>query len=576
MNGNTIPEVFFETAEKYSGKVALLSKINGIYSSITYKKLAEDIRLFSCALKNLGVKKGDKVAILSENRPEWFVVDMATMFLGAVVVPLHVSFCAKAIYQVLEHSESKIVIVSNKALLEKLKAGGRNFSFLEKVILIDGKEAGDGSLTGKIINWHDALQYNVGPWEDADISPEDICSIIYTSGTTGIPKAVMLSHNNILSDVRAVFEAVPIKPSDVFLSFLPLSHVLERVIGHYVPLTSGSSIAYAENIKELAKNIKETSPSILISVPRVFEKFHDAIWDKINHGSVLNKKIFLWALRQKNKTLRHAIADGLVFKKVRKHLGGNLRLAVSGGAALNEKIAKFFLKIGILVVEGYGLTETSPVIAVNREKDFLFGSVGKPIRGVMVRISPEHEILVKGPNVFREYFKNPEETALAFTDGWFRTGDLGFLSIDGFLSIIGRKKEMIVTSGGKNVWPEPIESALNADKYISSSIIIGLDRKFISALIAPDWKEVEDFFKEKNIAIKPRQEFVSSPELLDFFQRRINEKINPTLSDYEKIKKIKIILSEFSQEKGELTPTMKLRRHIIEKDYKKEIDEIYS
>jgi long-chain acyl-CoA synthetase len=367
-----------------------------------------------------------------------------------------------------------------------------------------------------------------------------------------------------------------VEKTDVFLSFLPLSHVLERLAGYYMPISSGATIAYAESTKQLPQNLKEVKPTIMISVPRVFEKFHDAVWDKVNASSHFKKEIFKWALRQKKDTFLYKIADYLAFKKIKQQMGGRLRLTISGGASLSENIGKFFSKIGIPILEGYGLTETSPVIAANREDDFKFGTVGKIIPGVKVKITENKEILVKGPNVTRGYFENKKATKQSFDeDGWFLTGDLGFLDKQGFLTIIGRAKEMIVTSGGKNVWPEPIENLLNNDRFISQSIVIGNGRKFISTLIIPDWQEVEIYLKEKGIALEEHDKLIKNPHLLEIFQERIDKKINPNLSEVEKIKKFRLLPQEFSEAQDELTPTLKLRRRMIEKHYAKTIESIY-
>jgi len=368
---------------------------------------------------------------------------------------------------------------------------------------------------------------------------------------------------------------IPVKKTDVFLSFLPLSHVLERLAGYYIPISVGATIAYAENIKQLPQNLKEVRPTILISVPRVFEKFHDTIWDKIRTSGLKNR-FFHWALRQRKRTLRYKIGDSLIFKKIKANLGGRLRLTVSGGATLNERIARFFYKIGVMVLEGYGLTETSPVVAVNRERDFRFGTVGKPLPGTKVKISPEKEILVRGPNVTKGYFKNEEATQRSFDqDNWFHTGDMGFLDKQGFLTVIGRIKEMIVTSGGKNVWPEPIEARLNKDRFIVNSMVLGNNRRFISVLIVPDWEEVEMWLKENKLPMQEPEKLIKNPHILDVFQQRLDQKINPNLCEYERIRGFNLLVHDFSQERDELAPTLKLRRHIIEKRYQKEIDEIY-
>ncbi|MCX6759944.1 MAG: long-chain fatty acid--CoA ligase [Candidatus Nealsonbacteria bacterium] len=577
---STIVEIFFQTADKFANKPSLLYKKDGIYFPITYKELAEKVKIFASALEKFGVIKGEKVAILSENRPEWVVSDLGIMSIGAITVPLHITFSPTALINVLNHSEAKILIVSNSDLLHKVLLGQNDLKYLEKIIFIEDLTAiqKETLTNGKIFSWKSIFSRNNGDdCEKVFLDSEDVSSVIYTSGTTGMPKGVLLTHRNFLSNVEAINYAVPVKSSDVFLSFLPMSHVLERTAGYYVPLLFGATIAYAENIKQLASNLKQVRPTILISVPRVFEKFHDRIWDSINKGSPIQKKMFKWALKQKRGSLRYKIADLLVFSKIRQKMGGRLRLTISGGASLNEKTARFFLKIGILVIEGYGLTETSPVVSSNREKEFKFGTVGKPIFGAKVKISDDKEILVKGMGVFESYLKNEEETNKCFDeDGWFKTGDMGFIDKEGFLTVVGRKKEMIVTSGGKNVWPEPIENMLDDDRFVSQSMVIGNNRKFISALIVPDWEEVGKHFKENNIPLKEHEKLIVDQKLLQIFQKRLDEKINPNLSDYEKIKKFRLLPREFSQEKDELTPTLKLRRHIIERHFQKEIDEIFT
>ena len=573
----TIPEIFFQTAEKFSQKPALLTKESGVYFSYTFEQVAKKVKIFSQTLLGLGIQKGEKVAILSENRPEWAIADFGIMSIGAITVPLHTTFNPKAISNVLNHSEAKAVVVASTDLLLKILLFQKELPFLEKIIYVeklndDLKKVSDK----KILNWDDLVaQAEFKDFVPKNLNSEDVCTIIYTSGTTGNPKGVMLSHRNLLENVEAVKRAVPIKTSDLFLSFLPLSHVLERLAGYYVPLLTGASIAYAENIKKLSQNLKETKPTILISVPRIFEKFYDVIQDKIASSSVFKQNLFHWALKRKSSGFSHWLADHLIFKKIRNQLGGRLRLTVSGGASLNKKIAKFFLKIGILILEGYGLTETSPVISVNQENDFKFGTVGKTLDNIKVKISPEKEILIQGPSLMKGYYKDLTETQKAINkDNWFHTGDLGFIDQEGFLTVIGRKKEMLVTSGGKNIWPEVIEKEINHDPYVSQSMVIGHNRKFISALIVPDWGEVKNFLKAKNLLVKAPEELVKSPEMLDLFRERI-ELINRNFSHFEDIVRFKLIVDEFSQEREELTPTLKLRRQLIEKHYQQAIEEMY-
>src|SRR3990167_10810094 len=430
----SIPEIFFETVKKRGNKIALLYKKEGVYFPITYKELAQKIKIFSAALQKLGLEKGDNVAILSENRPEWVISDISIMASGAITVPLHTTFSARAVCTVLNHSKAKILIVSNIDFLNKVLLGQKYLKHLKKIIVIE-KLTGvqRETLSGKVLGFKALMSLRQpDDYENIFLDPDEVCSIIYTSGTTGQPKGVLLTHRNFLSNVEAVNEIIPVKENDVFLSFLPLSHVLERMAGYYMALFHGASIAYAESIKQLPLNLKEVKPTILISVPRIFDKFHDVVWDKVNSSSGFQKKVFKWALKQKKQSLRYRLADFLAFKKRKKQMGGRLRLAISGGASLNEKIGRFFAKIGIMILEGYGLTETSPVISANRESDCIFGTVGKIVPGVKVKIADNKEILVKGPNVTQGYYKNKKATKQAFDrDGWFCTGDLGFVDRQG-------------------------------------------------------------------------------------------------------------------------------------------------
>lgn len=576
---SSIPEVFLKTAGKHLGKTALLYKKQGVFFPITYKEFAEKVLTFAFGLKKLGVSKGEKIAILSENRPEWAIADLAIMSVGCIVVPLHTTLNSKALLDILNHSKSKILIVSNNDLLNKILLFSKKLRHIKKVIFLEKITASQKKIfKSKIVTWNAVLN-SAGQkkLEKIYLKANQPCSIIYTSGTTGKPKGAVLTHKNFLSNAEAVNKVVPVKETDIFLSFLPLSHVLERLAGHYMPLCFGATIAYAESTKQLPQNLKEVKPTILIAVPRIFEKFHDAVWDKVNSSSKFQKNFFLWALKQKKGTLAYKAGDLLVFQKIRRQMGGRLRLTISGGASLNENIGKFFSKIGITILEGYGLTETSPVIAVNRENETRFGTVGRAIPGVEVKISETKQILVKGPNVFGGYFNDKKQTKECFDkQGWFYTGDLGFVDAQGCLTIIGRKKEMIVTSGGKNIWPEKIENLLNDDKFISQSMVIGAKKKFVSALIVPDWQEVEIYMKKNKLPLKEHQKLANDPRILAVFQERMNKKINPKLNEYEKIKKFLLIPQEFSQKQNELTPTLKLRRHIVEKHYQKGIKKIYA
>lgn len=569
----TIPAAFSETAAKNKKKTALLFKEKGRYSSISYFRLQNETKKFARVLNFFKIGVGDKVAILSENRPEWAIADLGTMLAGGIVVPIHSSLNSALINHILKDSEAKILVVSSLSLLNKTLASGEKLVNLQKIILIEPTQPSDLKNLEKsdeIFSWKSLMSKTniINSFQlKVNAKPDDICTIVYTSGTTGLPKGVLLSHRNILSDAENVYKLVPVKRTDVFLSFLPLSHMLERLAGYYLPLLFGASIAYSEEIKQLPKNLKEVKPTILICVPRIFEKFHDAVWDNINK-SFLKKKLFILALNQNVPILKF-----FIFKKVRENLGGRIRLAISGGARLDADIAKFFKKVGVAVLEGYGLTETSPVISVNQEKDFKFGTVGKVLPHLQVSISSDREILVKGDSVAQGYYKQ-DKKSFCDDNGWFHTGDLGFFDEENFLVVSGRKKEMMVTSGGENIWPEAVESKINSDKYVTQSMIVCDDKKFVSALIYPDWEEVEGFLKNNDVKSGLIDQMIKQKEVLDLFEKRINQ-INEGLAGYEKIKKFFLIGEEFSQEKGELTPTLKLRRQIIEKRYKDEINFLY-
>jgi len=575
----TIPANFFALAEQKANRPVLKYKQDGVYFSLSYKELAQEIRRVVSALNVLGVKRRDRVAILSNGRPEWVMADLAAMALGAISVPIHTTLSAKSINYILDHCRAKILFVSDESLLNKVLIGQAGLAKPEKIIVMEkvNRETID-SCSGLCLSWDEFIASGTNPADDLSlpaVKSDDIASIIYTSGTTGLPKGVALSHGNFLSNVAAINDMVPVKKGDVFLSFLPLSHVLERTAGYYTPLLFGAAIAYGEGFKQLAQNLKEVRPTVMIAVPRVFEKFYDIIWDKVSSGSKIKKNIFHWALRQRSGSPGYKLGDLLVFKKIRAQLGGRLRLTVSGGASLDPKIAKFFQKLGIIIVEGYGLTETAPVVAVNRAEAIKFGTVGYAVKGVEIKISGDKEILVKGPSVFKDYFNDPEATKDAFTDdGWFKTGDLGFIGWDKRLVIIGRKKEMMLTSGGKNIWPEALEQKINIDRFVAQSMTIAHRRKFVSALIVPDWQEVGMFLKEKGLPLGVPSKLVNRPDILELFGERL-EKINQNLADYERIRKFVLLTDEFSQERDELTPTLKLRRQVIEGHYQKEIEGMY-
>ncbi|MFA5021775.1 MAG: long-chain fatty acid--CoA ligase [Patescibacteria group bacterium] len=576
----TIPQKFTETAQKFAKRPALKFKYHGAYIDITFDQLQKRVNIMAKGLKELGINQGDRVAILSENRTEWVRADLAIMTLGAITVPVHTTLSPKIIQHILNDSQSSILLVSNQEQFNKLLLIIKDLPHLKTIIFIDLDQPNNHhDLDKKIVSLQTVMELGENSNQSITIQAEanDIASIIYTSGTTAVPKGVMLTHRNFLFDAEASVTAVPVNEHDILLSFLPLSHVLERTVGYYAPLICrGSCIAYAENIKTLLLNLKEIKPTVLVSIPRIFERVHDGIWEKTKKGSKIKYKIFTWALKQQPKTISHLVADFLVFHKIRATFGGRLRLTISGGATLNHKLARFFARLGIVITEGYGLTETSPVITVNRQNNFKFGTVGQQLPGVEIKIAPDKEILVKGPNVMAGYWQKPELTKEAIdAEGWLHTGDLGFLSSDGFLMIIGRKKEMISFSNGKIAWPEQIELILNNDRYINQSMVCGNKHSYLVALIIPDWQEIAIALNQIGITSKEPDQLINEPKLNALFKERI-EKINQQLADWEKVRKFKILPSEFCQEKDELTPTLKLRRKTIEEHFQKEIEKMYS
>ena len=575
----TIPEKFNETAIKFAKRSALKFKHQGAYINITFAEIREKIEALAKGLLELGIQKGDRVAILSENRPEWVRADLAILTLGAITVPVHTTLSPKIIQHILNDSESSILLVSNQEQFNKVMLAINELPALKTIIYIDLDHL-QNHLTAekKILSLNQVMELGAKSEKTIKIAagPDDIASIVYTSGTTALPKGVMLTHRNFLFNAESAVTAVPVNEYDTLLSFLPLSHVLERTAGYYAPLVCrGSCIAYAESAKTLKTNLKEIKPTILVSVPRIFEKVHDGIWENVKKGSPLKYKIFIWALKQEPKTFKYLIADKLVFAKIRSTLGGKFRFTISGGATLNHKLARFFARIGIKIIEGYGLTETAPIVTVNRLENSKYGTVGQQIAGVEIKIAPDKEILVKGPNVMAGYYKNPELTASVIdVEGWFHSGDLGFLNSDGFLVIIGRKKEMISLSNGKIAWPEQIEVILNNDRFINQSMVYGDNKNYLAALIIPDWQEITRCLDQSGIINKELENLIKDEKIIKLFNERI-EKINDQLADWEKIRKFTLLSTEFSQEKDELTPTLKLRRSVIESHYQKELAKMY-
>lgn len=588
----TLGQIPLNTLRAYGKPDQLLYKADGKYVPISAQELYDRVRHISLGLKSLGLGAGDRLVILSENRPDWVMTDFAVLAGGAVTVPIYPTLTPEQIRYIVDDSEAKIVVCSTPDLQAKVEAIRPSLSRVAHFLSFEDQPAG-GFIPFKDVvekgRQAEAADPEAFERAAAAVKPDDIASIIYTSGTTGVPKGVMLSHDNFFSNTRALDAVTDFHCGDTILSFLPLSHVLERMT-MFSFLYKGSTVAFAESIDTVAQNLLEVRPTIMVSVPRLFEKLYARILDSILAGSALKKKIFFWALRGglsasrkaqrrtaalfPRRSLRLRLAQKLVFSKILEKTGGRVKFFVSGGAPLSRDIAEFFHAIGLVILEGYGLTETSPVVACNTFTKIRFGTVGPVVPKVEVQIAADGEILVRGPNVMKGYFKKEAETAEALAGGWLHTGDIGHLDVDGFLVITDRKKDLIVTAGGKNVAPQPIENLLKQSSYIAQTVVVGAGRKFISVLVVPNFEKLEAWARERNIAFAAGKELCGRDDVREFYREEI-ERCTPGLAPYEKIKKILLLEREFEIERDELTPTLKVKRSRVEEKYKALIDGLY-
>ena len=582
MSIRTLNEIFFTVVGRDNPRV-MLRRENAVWQPISAPQLRNWVYCTARQLQSWGIGKGDRVVILSENRVEWAVADYATLLLGGVVVPIYATQIAEQVLYVLQNSQARIAFVSTRQQYEKL-AAIREQTSLEYVVVMDDAP----ELASAIhMQWFlrdgrsepDPQLDSIG----AAIEPDDLATLIYTSGTTGTPKGVMLTHGNIASNVSVSLDMIDVGKDDLSISYLPLSHITARHVD-YALQYHHIAIAYCPNIDDLARTMREVKPTIIVAVPRVYEKVYNAVQHKM-HG--VKGALFKWALSvgaaNREPILRGEtptsfswkLANKLVYSKVRAGMGGCARVFVSGGAPLGREIATWYADIGIRIHEGYGLTETSPVIALNNPIYHRLGTVGKIISNVEVRIASDGEVLVRGPSIFKGYWNMPEETAGAFEGGWFKTGDVGALDADGYLSITDRKKDLIKTSGGKFIAPQPIENSLKANLLVSEAALLGDKRKFPAVLIVPNFQELEDWAKHHGVKFSSRKELVKSPHVQSLYEG-IVEELNRNLAQYEKLKKVLIIPDELSIADGTLTPSMKLRRRHLEARYKKEIDGLYA
>ena len=568
------------------------AKRGGRWTPLGYRELAEQVQDFSLGLLELGVRRGDRVAILSENRPEWAITDYACLAARAADVPIYPTLPARQAEYILRDSGAVAVVVST-AQLEKVRSVRTRLPGLAHVIGLDPETAGPGVLSfGAVLARGRAARDRHPEWHDSALNaaPDDLATLIYTSGTTGDPKGVMLSHGNIASNVTTCVDLFSFTAEDECLSFLPLSHIFERMFGHYCMFHAGVVINYAESIDAVPANMVEIRPHVMASVPRLYEKIYARVLDSVRSSSPLRQRIFAWGRRVGERWAELAIekrpvppglqaqkllADRLVFAKLRKRTGGRIRFFISGGAPLSPDIARFFYAAGLPVLQGYGLTETSPVMAVNTFQHHRLGTVGKAIPDVRIRIAPDGEIVTRGPNVMCGYFNKPEATAEAIDEeGWFHTGDIGMLDADGYLSITDRKKDLIVTAGGKNIAPQPIENLAKSSKFVATAVMIGDRRPFPVMLVVPNATQVKGWANHKGLPDGDLEHLLSLPEVRQKIEREVRMTLRD-LAQFEMPKKLLLLPRDFTVESGELTPTLKVRRRIVEERHRAAIEALY-
>ena len=591
---DSLNRLFFGAVERFDKPDAMQIKVGGGYQPISHRTLLERVRRTCFGLQELGVKAGDRVAILSENRPEWAIADYACLTGGLTDVPIYPTLPAEQIPHILNDAGVVALFVSNEDQTRKIAQIRAQVPSLRHVIgftptVLEGQEMtlADVEKRGAAVDSPERAEQ----WkrQALEVSPDTVATLIYTSGTTGAPKGVMLTHDNIWSNVSAAVNAVPFEGKDTCLSFLPLSHIFERMAGHYLMFHVGCSIAYAESIDTVPIDMQTVRPSIVLSVPRLYEKMYARVLENALSGGAIKKRIFFWARAVAERwadvklaggtprgllALQYRIAQRLVFSKLQQRTGGRLRYFVSGGAPLAPEINKFFYAAGLVILEGYGLTETSPVISVNIPTAFRIGTVGKPVPGAEVMIAPDGEILTRGPHVMKGYFNKPEATREVMDDeGWFHTGDIGELR-DGYLAITDRKKDIIVTAGGKNIAPQPIENTLKTNKYISQAVVIGDKRKFPVVLVVPNWENLEKWARIKNLIWTQRSQLLEMPIVRAKIEKEVYGRLTG-LAKFETPKKVGLIEEDFTVERGELTPTLKVKRRVIDKAYRDLIDRLY-
>src|SRR5438876_1893199 len=597
MNGaaaGTLTRLFFDAVEQHaSHPAAFRYKTGGVWKPVLHREAAERVRAIALGLRELGIAAGDRVAILAETRLEWALVDYACLCARAADVPIYPTLPANQVEYSLRDSRAAAVFCSTAAQLAKVVQLRRGLPALKHVIVFEPDARRDGAITLADVEAKGraaTARYAGFKDEALAVRPDDLATLIYTSGTTGEPKGVMLTHDNICSNVRACVDTIRVSGDDSCLALLPLSHILERMVDYYF-LHVGVTINYAESVDAFAQNLREVRPTVVAAVPRVYEKVYARVLENAMTGGAAKRRIFQWAKRVGERwaahrlagvalplglKLTHAIADRLVFSKLRARTGGRIKLFVSGGAPLSAEIGRFFYSAGLTVIEGYGLTETSPVLTLNPLQRPKFGTVGKPIPGVQIKIAADGEILAKGANIMQGYYNKPAETREAIdAEGWFHTGDIGELDADGYLKITDRKKDLLKTAGGKYIAPQPIENTVRLNKFVASAVVLGDQRKFPIILIVPNFDQLERWAKERNLTYASQGELIRLADVQAKMEREVMGGLRD-LAKFEMPKKVVLIERDFTIESGELTPSLKVKRRQVEKNHKDVIDRVYA
>jgi long-chain acyl-CoA synthetase len=581
MSLRTLNDIFFAIAER-NDRVVMMHRQAIQWVSISASEFYRNVVGVARSLQQWGIAKGDRVAILSENRPEWAIADFSCLLIGAVVVPIYTTLTDEQAGYILRDSGARAIFVSSEKQLIKINSV-RDQASVEKIVVMDAVETAHAFHMHRLMR--DGPQQPDAQFDLAarSANPDDLATIIYTSGTTGVPKGAMLTHRNIASNISGWLPGFDFHSGHISLSFLPLSHVTARNVDLGL-LYRGTTLAYVSFIDQLPKALLEVRPTVFVGVPRVYEKIHAQVDQKATAFPA--KQIYRWA-KSVGRDHRNEIAEGrtpsslawrlanrLLYSKVRAGMGARVEMFISGGAPLGRELAEWYADMGIRIHEGYGLTETSPVIAVNTPTAHKLGTVGKPLRNVEVRIAEDGEILVRGPSIFKGYWNKRQETENAFSQGWFKTGDIGNIDAEGFLSITDRKKDLIKTSGGKFIAPQPLENSLKHNALVAEAVVLGDKRKFPAVLIAPYFPLLEDWARANQVKFASRQELVAQDKVRELYEGIVAE-LNRDLARFEQLKKVVLIADEFSAENGTLTASMKLRRKVVEERYREQIEAMY-